>query len=301
MVQVAVLCGALLASYASQPEGRAARLRSLAEAERAFARMSVAQGLRKSFLAHFTEEGISFGPAPQRSNEALRRQPAREGKEPFTLDWWPVYSDISAAGDLGFNTGPYVVTDDAGQAPARQGYFFSIWRRQADGSWKVVLDLGIRTPALEGRDPRDSWRAASGSAYRRQGMVRSSEAEALKQADAGLSAVSGRRGLSAALRSVLDADARLHRNGSFPFTASAQIHRQIEAEARRGAWSWTPAFADVSASADLGYTYGDYMVSPAEGSPAVEKGSYARVWRRDARGRWRLAVDILSPWPAETK
>ncbi len=60
--------------------------------------------------------------------------------------WAPVYGDISRAGDLGWDTGPLVFQGKNG-APDRHGMFFSIWKRQADGQFKVVLDVGSDTPA----------------------------------------------------------------------------------------------------------------------------------------------------------
>ena len=60
--------------------------------------------------------------------------------------WAPVYGDIAAAGDLGWDTGPLVFEGKNGAAD-RHGMFFSIWKRQADGSFKVVLDIGSDTPS----------------------------------------------------------------------------------------------------------------------------------------------------------
>jgi ketosteroid isomerase-like protein len=57
--------------------------------------------------------------------------------------------------------------------------------------------------------------------------------------------------------------------------------------------SGEPIKADVSHSGDLGYAYGSYEVGGAK----PEKGYYARVWKRDAQGRWRIVMDVTNPIP----
>jgi hypothetical protein len=52
------------------------------------------------------------------------------------------------AGDLGYNTGPTVIEDTSPEKrPARYGMLFSVWKKQTDGNWRVMLDLGADTPS----------------------------------------------------------------------------------------------------------------------------------------------------------
>ena len=61
-----------------------------------------------------------------------------------SLRWSPLRADIAASGDLGWTTGSWVfrATDPEGEPVETRGRYVSIWRRQQDGSWKVVMDLG---------------------------------------------------------------------------------------------------------------------------------------------------------------
>ena len=61
-----------------------------------------------------------------------------------SLTWEPERADIAASGELGWTTGSFVsVAPGPDGTPARtEGRYVSIWRRQDDGSWKVVMDLG---------------------------------------------------------------------------------------------------------------------------------------------------------------
>jgi len=60
------------------------------------------------------------------------------------LTWTPVGADISAAGDLGYTYGTYEFRskDKDGKPTVEYGNYTSIWKKQKDGSWKVVLDMG---------------------------------------------------------------------------------------------------------------------------------------------------------------
>ena len=59
--------------------------------------------------------------------------------------------------------------------------------------------------------------------------------------------------------------------------------------------TWEPAFAEIAASGDLGYTTGPYQ-SQRRDSGEVKHGHYVSVWRKEGE-RWRLVVDGGSPHP----
>jgi ketosteroid isomerase-like protein len=64
------------------------------------------------------------------------------------LIWTPVGADISASSDLGYTYGNFEFhsKDKDGKATVNHGKYTSIWKRQKDGSWKVVLDMGNASP-----------------------------------------------------------------------------------------------------------------------------------------------------------
>ena len=70
------------------------------------------------------------------------------------LVWQPEIVEVRSDG-LGVSRGPYTLTATAmdGTRNASSGIFTSIWRRQADGSWKVLFDAGCppceATPAAD--------------------------------------------------------------------------------------------------------------------------------------------------------
>jgi ketosteroid isomerase-like protein len=92
-----------------------------------------------SFAAHLAEEALFFG-----AKDVLRGKAAvvagwkrffEGATAPFS--WAPQTVEVLASGTLGLTSGP--VLDPGGK---QIGTFSSIWRREADGRWKVVFDKG---------------------------------------------------------------------------------------------------------------------------------------------------------------
>jgi len=61
-----------------------------------------------------------------------------------SIKWRPQFVEALEDGKLALTRGPYrmITTDDEGVATEHWGTFNSVWRLQADGSWKVVFDAG---------------------------------------------------------------------------------------------------------------------------------------------------------------
>ena len=60
----------------------------------------------------------------------------------FSLTWSATTADVSSAGDLGYSIGTFELTtnDPEGNPVTRKGKYTTVWRKQADGQWKVVSD-----------------------------------------------------------------------------------------------------------------------------------------------------------------
>ena len=57
----------------------------------------------------------------------------------------------------------------------------------------------------------------------------------------------------------------------------------------------------VARSGDLAYDNGSYALtmSDPEGNPVTQKGHYVDVWRKNAAGGWKVAVDAPVSDPPE--
>jgi ketosteroid isomerase-like protein len=275
-----------LAGDAPMPADQAA----MVAAERAFVQLAAERGFRDSFYRYFAPEGIAFGPHPFRTRTVLERQPSAPG--PMGAVWAPVWGDISQAGDLGWNTGPLLFEARPAQnRPERHGMFFSVWKKQPDGSWLVVLDLGSDTPqpVVPLDTPyRTSWRAPAGKPARVGVAAATAE---LLAAERDLLADMKSRGIGQAYSTRLADDARVHRPGVMPVAGRAALDGWLADQPQTQ--GGTPLAAEVARSGDLGYAYGSYETGGEQ--PAA--GYYARVWKRDAGGRWRIVMDTVSPLP----
>ena len=296
---VALMLALLSLSVAALPQDKkfSPTLLSLVETERAFARRCVEVGVRDSFIEFFAEDGINFMPAPTKTREAFLKRPANTQRT-ATLNWRPAYADVSLAGDLGYTTGPVVLTDNSPQKnPPRYSYYFSVWRKQTDGTWKVELDLGIQTPA----DDPSEFRAAPQTGWKpgRAKIDPSVEREGLLKIEREFSAMSESRGVVKAFDAYAHATGRLHRNGVMPVEGAGAMRAYLSQKVSK--FTWQPIAGGVAQSNDLGYTYGSYELTWAEAPNASERGYYARVWKRDAKGRWKVVADITHPVPPEQK
>jgi ketosteroid isomerase-like protein len=66
---------------------------------------------------------------------------------------------------------------------------------------------------------------------------------------------------------------------------------------------WTPVGADISASGDLGYTYGTYEfhARDKDGKPVVQFGKYTSIWKLQKDGRWKVVLDMGNASPDPQK
>lgn len=62
-----------------------------------------------------------------------------------SLTWEPDHALISEAGKLGMTSGRFKMTlqrDDGTIETVLTGRYFDVWRKHADGTWKLVVDIG---------------------------------------------------------------------------------------------------------------------------------------------------------------
>jgi len=110
----------------------------LGEIETAFAQTMADRDL-DAFASFLDDEAVFFnGPAELRGKENVIEawSPFFDGESP-PFSWRPEVAAVLDSGRLGLTSGP--VLDPDGN---RVGTFNSIWRRNAEGVWKIVFDRG---------------------------------------------------------------------------------------------------------------------------------------------------------------
>jgi hypothetical protein len=81
---------------------------------------------------------VRNGQHPLTGIEAIRDL---AGEDTGTLTWRVVGGDVARSADLGYTYGEYTISDPALDEPLEMGNYVRIWRRQANRSWRVVIDL----------------------------------------------------------------------------------------------------------------------------------------------------------------
>ena len=71
--------------------------------------------------------------------EAIRKTFAAMTSAPgFSLSWTPTKAEVGASGDIGYTAGTYQSTMGG---VAEKGKYVTVWKKQADGAWKVTEDI----------------------------------------------------------------------------------------------------------------------------------------------------------------
>jgi ketosteroid isomerase-like protein len=298
LLSLLIIC-AFAAPAAAQSKNPVNDLKSMVETERAFSRMAEEKGTREAFAAFIADDGILFRPTAVFGKKWMQEHPVPPSTVRSLLSWQPIFAAVSRAGDLGYTTGPWQFKKDIKDAkPVAYGNFMTVWKKQPDGAWRFALDLGISNPEPKTSTPMwEPGNQPGAGSFKRIDLE--AARSALLNVDREFSKASADQGAREAFLLYAAKDVRLFRNDHFPFvgkTAAADALAPITAE-----WTWTPSFAGVSVSGDLGYSYGIYELRANSGAGLVsERGNYARVWKK-VEGAWRLVVDVADPLPPETK
>lgn len=273
----------LVLARAPERDGTRTALDEMVQTERRFAARALVAGWKQAFLEYFADDAVGFdGDQAAAAKELFRKLP--DPPKDRKLIWEPRYGDIALSGDLGYLTGPVRrIAPGQNNGQPLHSLYASVWKRQTDGSFKVVMDMGVPTPGpvtfTEGftRAPRTDVYAgkAAPDAARRS----------LKDTDAALTNAA-RSGQADAYRSHMADTIRFHRADRLPVVGERAALDWLRVEPPYA--SGESRFAETSASGDLGYTYGTYALK----GNAEARGFYVRVWTRGRDGVWRVALDV---------
>jgi ketosteroid isomerase-like protein len=117
-----------------------------------FSRVSVDSGVAEAFHQFLDKDCLmlSAGSEPLTGREKIyERMKERAGA--YTLSWKPQRAEVAAAGDMGWTWGKYVLefVDKDSNKQKSYGKYVNIWKKQSDGQWKVLVDIGNESPPPE--------------------------------------------------------------------------------------------------------------------------------------------------------
>jgi uncharacterized protein (TIGR02246 family) len=142
---------------AAAPETRAAEEATIRANVKEWSAAAQAKDAEK-FASFYAADGvIMLEDAPDISGmEAIREGLGGMMQDPnFALSFEADTVVVARSGDLAYETGAYTMAmTGADKAPAtEQGHYVVVWRKQADGAWKVALDAPLSDPPAGAATP----------------------------------------------------------------------------------------------------------------------------------------------------
>jgi ketosteroid isomerase-like protein len=124
----------------------------LMELEGRFAQ-AVAAGGGKAFADWFADDAVALnnGQPATMGRAAIAAQAQWDPKE-YQLTWTPQGAQMGPSNDMGFTWGHYEgrSKDKNGQPVVISGRYMTVWKKMADGSWKVAMDASANEPPQAG-------------------------------------------------------------------------------------------------------------------------------------------------------
>jgi ketosteroid isomerase-like protein len=261
-----------------------ADLQKLVETEQSFARTAAEKGTKTAFLTFLADDGIIFSPTEANGKLVWK---AREDS-PALLAWNPAWADVSSDGKLGYTTGgwefrPKGKTDQA----AGFGEYVTIWQKQEGGTFKAVLDIGIRHP--QSSFPGAAWKsptdAGTGLRAIKNGVTNST-----------LTDIFSNKSMANGYFNYLADDAVVLRDGNLPFYGKQSAFFALEKLDKEFPPS---SFLNFSANTspifgNMMYVWGVYQLSDKDKS--VKKWNFVQIWKNRG-GKWQIVLDIFNPIP----
>lgn len=93
------------------------------------------------FVSYLAADATMYPPGMPavRGTDTIRKTFAEMSGAPgFALSWTATKADVAASGDLGTTVGTYEMTM---AGASEKGKYVTVWKKQADGSWKATDDI----------------------------------------------------------------------------------------------------------------------------------------------------------------
>ena len=274
----------------------AAKPPSIVQNEYAFVRTTAKLGIRDGFLRYFDKQAITFAPQPVNGYDFYTNKKPSATK----LDWYPSFALLSASGDFGVDTGPWIAHwEDGGKAQEAHGEWLSIWHRNAQGQWKALFDAGIGhdkpanpVQALAEDAKVDQLPAVAGTAPAIEDVR-----DEIIRAEVLFSNTVQVRGPQAAYAAYAVSGVHLLQDGKLPVLGLMAATQAVPDKPME--LQYVSLGGSTAPSGDLGYVYGMTYTSDDKDhkSPIA---TYMHVWAHDAGG-WKLVVAEEQPLPPPGK
>jgi uncharacterized protein (TIGR02246 family) len=153
LVGAVALAGCAPQPAAEPPDTRAADEAAIHAAVKAWSAAAEAKDA-EAFVSVYAEDGaLMLEDAPDVHGLAdLQEGVSAMMQDPnFALSFAADKVVVARAGDIAYETGTYSMTmsDPDGNPAPEKGSYVAVWQKEADGQWKVILDVPVSDPPEE--------------------------------------------------------------------------------------------------------------------------------------------------------
>jgi ketosteroid isomerase-like protein len=114
----------------------------LMAADKEFSSLSEEKGMKNAFIEYIDSNGVLLRPGhlPIIGANAIDYL-IQQDDTGYTLSWEPRNAEVAKSGEMGYTYGIYAMRPKA-KDTVIYGTYVSVWKKQQDGKWKLLLDTG---------------------------------------------------------------------------------------------------------------------------------------------------------------
>lgn len=128
------------------PDTHDADVKAISDTEAEWAKATAAKDIEKA-IDYYADDAVLIAPGGDavQGKQAVSAAMRGMSKDPaFSLHFQTTKADVAKSGDVGYTWGVYqlTVTDSTTHKPLNDhGSYATVYKKQADGSWKAVVDI----------------------------------------------------------------------------------------------------------------------------------------------------------------
>ena len=263
----------------SQTDSQKSALKKMIDTEKAFAQTSLDKGSKNAFLEFLGKDAIVFDKGT--ALNGLEYWQKLDFKN--LLTWQPTFAEIAVSEELSYTLGNFQVHNlTAEDKPLSHGSFFTLWKKQTEGNWKVALDFGVNHPEISVITPsiRESYAIfkpyeLKNTSVLAERMVFMNDFFYWKNAKTSLNP----------FEPHLSQDIKLYRNNILPIVGREAAKNYLKKTYDK-AIVYTGLKAISSQAGDIVCVYG---VISGKG----KMGEYVRIWKQESKDVWKMVVEMV--------
>jgi ketosteroid isomerase-like protein len=152
-MKIKVLLLSFIAAYGCNQVDTKTEEAKLMQLSRDWSKSASTDSIEKT-LSYWSDDAIVMQPGqpPIKGKDAIRSMVEGASKIPgFKISWEPISASVSKSGDLAYlvEQNQITVNDSLGKPVTEFNKGITVWRKQADGSWKDVIDIWNAAPATK--------------------------------------------------------------------------------------------------------------------------------------------------------